>query len=243
MATSKSAGTAPGGSKGAKPGSPKAKGDPSRTERVNSLREAERRRERKQVAIIGVVGVLSVALIAGLVFLFYANQPKPLDYSKVPSAAPVGVNDTYNTSAKDPSGARDRWGGISHNHVVGTINYPLSPPDGGDHNQYAQTCGVYSKPIANENAVHSLEHGAVWITYKPGISGSQLAKIKADVHALSYTLVSPYPGLTSNVVASAWGVQLKLQSASDPRLQQFIKYYRLNSLRTPEVGVACTGVG
>jgi Protein of unknown function (DUF3105) len=219
------------------------KGDKSRTERVNALREAERRRERKQAAIIGVAGVLSVALIAGLVLFFYANRPKPADLSKVANTAPSGVNDIYNLSAKDPdTGARDRWGGISHNHVAGTINYPLSPPDGGDHNQYPQTCGVYSKVIANENAVHSLEHGAVWITYKPGLSNGQLQTIKRDVKGLSYTLVSPYPGLSANVVASAWGVQLKLDSANDPRLLQFIKFYRLNSIRTPEVGVACSGI-
>ena len=182
-------------------------------------------------------------MIAGAVAIFYANRPKPPDYSAVPNTAPSGVADVYNASAKDKDGNKDQWGGISHNHVDGTVNYPLSPPDGGDHNPYPQTCGVYSKAIKNENAVHSLEHGAVWITYKPGISGTQLSKIKADVKNLSFTLVSPYPGLTSNVVASAWGAQLKLDSADDPRLQQFIKFYRLNPDRTPELGATCTGVG
>src|SRR4051812_2223293 len=227
----------------AKNTSPKPRGEQSRTERVIALRAEERKRERRQFALIAGVGVLLVALIAGAVVLFYANRPKPPDYSQVPNTAPSGVSDIYNANAKDASGAKDQWGGISHNHVDGTVNYPLSPPDGGDHNPYPQTCGVYGKAIKNENAVHSMEHGAVWIAYKPDISGSQLSKIKADVKNLSFTLVSPYPGLTSNVVASAWGVQLKLDSADDPRLQQFIKFYRLNPDRTPELGAACTGVG
>jgi hypothetical protein len=229
--------------KGTKNSGPKPRGEQSRTERVNALRAEERKRERKQLALITGVGVLLVALIAGAVVLFYANRPKPPDYSAVPNTAPSGVADIYNANAKDAKGAKDQWGGISHNHVDGTVNYPLSPPDGGDHNPYPQTCGVYGKAIKNENAVHSMEHGAVWITYKPGISGTQLATIKADVKDLSFTLVSPYPGLTSNVVASAWGAQLKLDSADDPRLQQFIKHYRLNPDRTPELGAACTGVG
>lgn len=239
MATSKGGGNKP---RKSDKSSPKPRTEPSRSERVNAMRAEERKRERRQIVIISAVGVLLVGAIAGLVFWFYANQPKPPDYSKVADTAPSGVNDTYNVNAKDSTGAVDRWGGISHNHVAGTISYPLSPPDGGDHNQYPQTCGVYTKTIANENAVHSLEHGAVWITYKPGISSGQLATIKADVKNLSYTLVSPYPGLSAPVVASAWGVQLKLQGADDPRLKQFIKYYRLNPDRTPEVGVACSGV-
>jgi predicted nucleic acid-binding Zn ribbon protein len=229
-------------SKGEKNRPPKPRTEQSRTERVNAMRAEEQKRERRQTLIIAGVGVALVAVIAGLVVFFYANRPKPPDYSKVPDTAPSGVNDTYNANAKDANGKPDRWGGISHNHVEGTISYPLSPPDGGDHNQYPQTCGVYSKAIANENAVHSLEHGAVWIAYKPGISSGQLETIKADVKNLSYTLVSPYPGLSDPVVASAWGVQLKLKSADDPRLQQFIRYYRLNPDRTPEVGVACSGV-
>ena len=188
--------------------------------------------------------MLLVVLVAVAVTIFYFNRPKPPDYSAVPNTAPSGVADIYNANAKDSTtGAKDQWGGISHNHVDGTVSYPLSPPDGGDHNPYPQTCGVYGKAIKNENGVHSLEHGAVWITYKPGISGTQLAKIKADFKNLSFTLVSPYPGLTSNVVASAWGVQLNAGQRGDPRLQQFIKFYRLNPDRTPELGAACTGVG
>ena len=222
---------------------PKPRTQQSRTDRVNALRAEERKRERRQVALISGVGLLLVVVIAAAVAIFYANRPKPPDYSAVPNTAPSGVADVYNANAKTADGKSDQWGGISHNHVDGTVTYPLSPPDGGDHNPYPQTCGVYGNAIKNENAVHSLEHGAVWIAYKPGLSSSQLAKIKADVKNLSFTLVSPYPGLTSNVVASAWGAQLKLDSANDPRLQQFIKFYRLNPDRTPELGAACTGVG
>ena len=43
----------------------------------------------------------------------------------------------------------------------------MKPPVGGDHNPVWMNCDgdVYKKPIPDVNAVHSLEHGAVWVTY------------------------------------------------------------------------------
>jgi Protein of unknown function (DUF3105) len=214
---------------GPRPSGPKApKGDRSRTERVNALRDAERRRQRKQTMVIVIAGIISVALVAGLVGLFYANRPGP-------ASAPAGVVD-YRVK-----GATDQWGGIAHDHVTTPVTYAQTPPVGGNHNPVWQNCGVYDAPIANENGVHSLEHGSVWITYEPTLAAAQVATIKKDVRGLSFTLVSPYPSDSAPVVASAWGAQLKLQSANDPRLKQFIKFYRLNPDRTPELGAACSG--
>jgi hypothetical protein len=53
-------------------------------------------------------------------------------------------------------------------------------------------------------------------------------------------VLSPYPGLPAPVVASAWGKQLKLTGADDPRLAAFIREYRQGP-QTPEPGAACTG--
>jgi hypothetical protein len=207
---------------------PKPKGELSRTEQVNAMRAAERRRERKQIAIISGAGIVSVALIAGLVGLFYINRPGP-------PKAPAGVV-TYRTA-----GSSDAWGGIAHNHVTTAVNYPQTPPVGGDHNPVWQNCGIYNAPLQNEHAVHALEHGAVWITYQPTLPAAQVATIKKDVKGLSYILVSPFPNDSAPVVASSWGFQLKLQSASDPRLKQFIKFYRVNVNLTPEPGAVCSG--
>src|SRR3954471_16679879 len=49
----------------------------------------------------------------------------------------------------------------THEHVQGTVKHPQNPPAGGNHNATPQDCAVYTTPIANEHAVHSLEHGAV----------------------------------------------------------------------------------
>ena len=132
------------------------------------------------------------------------------------------------------------YGNLSRQHVTGTINYPQVPPVGGNHNPVWQNCGIYTQPIANENAVHSMEHGAVWITYQPTLSSQDISQLTTLASGHTYVLLSPYPNLPSPVVISAWGVQLKVTSASDPRLAQFLKYYEQGP-QTQEPGAACSG--
>jgi len=144
-----------------------------------------------------------------------------------------------NTTAAAPEGVQT-FTGLSRNHVTTHVDYPQNPPVGGDHNPVWLNCGIYTSPVANENAVHDLEHGAVWITYKPDLAKDQVAQLTQAVRGQTYVDLSPYPGLSAPVVASAWGVQLKLSSASDPKLAQFIRYYRQGP-QTPEPGATCTG--
>jgi hypothetical protein len=114
-------------------------------------------------------------------------------------------------------------------HGWGKLTYPQSPPIGGRHNPNWQNCmgDVYDAQIANEHAVHALEHGAVWVTYNPEkLSKDQIATLAKKVTGQEYMLMSPYPGLDKPVSLQAWGFQLKLGSVTDKRIDQFIKLMR-----------------
>jgi hypothetical protein len=113
----------------------------------------------------------------------------------------------------------------THDHVPGTVKYPQNPPAGGNHNATPQDCAVYTTPIANEHAVHSLEHGAVWITYRPDLPAAQIATLKAKVQGNPYRLMSPYPGLKTPLSLQAWGRQIFVNSASDPKVDKFLNAY------------------
>lgn len=131
----------------------------------------------------------------------------------------------------------------SRNHISsGTVNYDSSPPVGGNHSGYWADCTgtVYPNAIANENAVHMLEHGAVWITYKPGLAKSEVDTLSKMVNGVDRMAMSPYPGLKSNISLQAWGYQLFVDKASDPRIQQFIDALRYNPKTTPEYGADCS---
>jgi hypothetical protein len=127
-------------------------------------------------------------------------------------------------------------------HRPGNLDYDQSPPAGGPHNPIWQNCGFYDEPVRDENAVHSLEHGAVWITYQPDLPQKQIGKLRDLAQNNSLVLASPYPDLDSPVIASAWGKQLTLQSAEDPDLERFIKKYS-EGPQTPDpgLGAGCSG--
>lgn len=128
---------------------------------------------------------------------------------------------------------------VSQGHVTTPVAYAQTPPAGGEHAPVWLNCGQYTQPVRNENAVHSMEHGAVWVTYRADLPAEQVTKLRSALPD-TYAVLSPYQGLPTPVVASAWGKQLTLESADDPRLAEFVKAYRQGP-QTPEPGAACTG--
>lgn len=139
----------------------------------------------------------------------------------------------------EPEGTQT-FTGLEQTHVDTPVNYPQNPPVGGPHNPVWQTCAFYDAPVFDETGTHSMEHGAVWITYSPDLPADQVALLRAAQTAAAEVLVSPREGLPSPVVASAWGKQLQLQSAGDPRLLQFVVYFS-NGPQTPEIDTPCDG--
>jgi Protein of unknown function (DUF3105) len=125
-------------------------------------------------------------------------------------------------------------------HTEDPVTYAQTPPVGGDHHPGWQNCGAYADPVPTEQGVHSMEHGAVWVTYDPALPAGDIELLQALTKRQTHILVSPFPGLPSKVVASAWGVQLALDSAQDARLTSFIETYQ-NGPQTPEPGAPCSG--
>jgi hypothetical protein len=130
-----------------------------------------------------------------------------------------------------------------HNHVGTAVKYNTTPPTGGNHSPIWADCSgtVYPNAIANENAVHMLEHGAVWITYKPGLPAAQVSALAKLVNGVDRMAMSPYPGLKTNISLQSWNYQLFVDKASDPRIKEFVAALRFNPKTTPETaqGVTC----
>lgn len=154
--------------------------------------------------------------------------------------AVVAVDFNSGAASGPPSGVKNVDVGDAGQHSEEQIDYAQTPPAGGEHNPVWQNCGFYTEPVRNENAVHSLEHGAVWITYQPDLAQEQVQQIQELASNNAYVLASPYPDLPSPVVASAWGKQLQLDSADASSLKQFVSAFA-QGLQTPEPGAVCTG--
>jgi hypothetical protein len=132
------------------------------------------------------------------------------------------------------------YNNLSRAHSEAPQQYPQTPPVGGTHSAVWQNCGIYDQPVRNENAVHSLEHGAVWLTYRPDLPAASIETLRSLARGHSHVLLSPYPDLLQSVVATAWGLQLPVNDAADPRLPLFISRYEKGP-QTPEPGAICSG--
>ncbi len=129
---------------------------------------------------------------------------------------------------------------LTAGHVTTAVAYDPIPPVGGDHRAVWLNCGIYDQPVQNELAVHSLEHGAVWITYRADLAADAVTELRSLVRGREYAILSPYVDLPAPVVASAWGLQLRVDDPTDERLSRFLLKY-MQGPQTPEPGAACFG--
>ncbi|MBA2692996.1 MAG: DUF3105 domain-containing protein [Rubrobacter sp.] len=124
------------------------------------------------------------------------------------------------------------------NELVEDASYDRSPPTNGDHDPLWQNCGFYDEPIDDATAVHSLDHGVVWITYSPDLPADEIETLR-EYGAERYVIISPYPGQNAPVTATSWRIQLELDGAEDPRLRQFVDDFRVSEI-APLSGNGCT---
>jgi hypothetical protein len=185
--------------------------------------ERKARRTRNLTIGIAAAAVLAVAVPTGIIISQSASERNAIAER---AAQPIdGVQEFEVASA---------------NHVEGPVEYPQSPGVGGDHFPGWANCGIYDREINETHAVHSLEHGAVWITYNESVPEGDRAALQDLVDDRTYLLLSPFADQEEPIKVSAWGLQLAVDSPTDERIETFIQKYRQGA-QTPEPGAACTG--
>lgn len=199
--------------------SPSGRGKETRQQQRHARRTGSRRRKRPSAGSVAFTSAMVLLIVVGLVAIFFFRQEAD-DPVEPPEGTEVVEID-------------------SRDHVNGPIPYDRTPPPGGPHAPVWMNCGFYSDPVPTEQAVHSLEHGAVWITYSQELPDDAVATLRG--YAGAFVLVSPWQGdPPSPVVASAWGRQLGVDSPTDPRLAEFIRAF-VRGPQTPEPGASCSG--
>ncbi|WP_412541964.1 DUF3105 domain-containing protein [Longispora sp. K20-0274] len=182
------------------------------------------------IAMFTIVGLIVVGII-GYGTVQAINGSKTWEEK---AAAIDGIKDWHKTNSKELEAGNG-------NHVQGKVDYFATPSVGGNHNGRWQNCmgDIYPAQIPSEQATHSLEHGAVWVTYDPAtLSKDDVKKLESRVEGNEYTFLSPFPNQGSPVSLQAWGWQLKVNSASDTRIDDFIKVLRKNA--SVEPGAVCS---
>ncbi|MGW4632869.1 DUF3105 domain-containing protein [Nocardia sp. NPDC004415] len=224
-------------SKTSRPGKHSTRGGPrtGKTVSVGSMG-----RKQPPWLLIGAATAILV-LTVGLAVHFV---PKYREFSQAQRYVP-------GSSQPDPSELIDgvtkqEYPAGKHVRAIQRVAYDQAPPFGGPHDQSWATCTgeVYTIPIRSENAVHSLEHGAIWVTYNPDrLAERDVETLRNVVDGKPYMLMSPYPNLDSPVALQSWGRQLKLDQADDPRIARFVTALRQNPNTHPEPGASCATPG
>jgi hypothetical protein len=154
----------------------------------------------------------------------------PADGKKPDKARPLPEN---------PPEGIEVYPATTNKTVEGPIEYDQTPPTNGNHHPLWQNCGFYEKPVKDRHAVHSMDHGVVWITYRPDLPSGQVDKLHSYGEE-DYVIVSPYPGQDAPVIATSWRVQLELDGADDARLREFVDGFRISEI-APLSGNRCVG--
>ncbi|MFF0016154.1 DUF3105 domain-containing protein [Streptomyces sp. NPDC005374] len=214
-------------------GSAKKSTSAARKARIEEMRRAEQSRERRNRILVVAASVVVVAgLVAGAVVLVQ-SQSDDADTAADSKGAGHFVTGS--------DGVKTWKGTLGRTHVAKTVKYPMEPPVGGDHNQVWMNCNgdVYAKALNNMNAVHSLEHGAVWVTYTSKAPKADVEALAAKVKKTPYTLMSPDDNQKDPIMLSAWGHQRTVTGAKDPNVDKFFEKF-VQGEQTPEPGAACT---
>jgi len=216
-------------------GSAKKSSNTARQTRIAEMRRAEEARDRRnRILTIAVSAVVVAGLVVGGVVLVRSQSGDSDD-------ATASDGKTSGKFVAGADGVRTWKGDLARNHVTKKVSYPAEPPVGGDHNQVWMNCDgdVYTKPLENENAVHSLEHGAVWVTYTDKAPKADVEKLAAKVKKTPYSLMSPDDKQKDPIMLTAWGHQRTVTGADDPNVDKFFEKF-VQGEQTPEPGAACT---
>lgn len=242
---------------------------------IEQIRKEQQAKERRRALLGG--GAVGAVVIVLVVLIIIGTRGHHAPASSGPQVLPAAVSTSGQSTVEKPATKLPNTTGIPgvivyatkgwpangpgtaaqalpHNHVDGPVTYSMTPPAGGDHNGTWMNAGVYTSPIPSERAVHNLEHGAVWITYRPNLPASQVKALQDFVGKQSlidegqygknrFVDMSPWANnsLPAPIVISAWGYQLYVTSPTDPRLQQFVNKFRHNQTYSPEFGSPVDG--
>lgn len=176
--------------------------------------------QRETKAVLGFVALTVLAILGAVAYAaFFGDDPEPA-WQELPGVVVFSYQ-----------------GGM---HTDDDVDYRENPPVGGAHHDIWQNCGVYTGPVLDERAVHSMEHGAVWITYRPELDPAQVAQLTELAEGMDYMLLSPRADLPDPIVITAWNHQMGLETVDIDRMMRFIREFRQNS-DAPEPGAPCTG--
>ena len=116
---------------------------------------------------------------------------------------------------------------LGRNHIdVGThpqVPYNSNPPTSGDHYPNPANWGVYKTTLPDEQVVHNLEHGGIWISYKANVDADTVAKLEDFAKRYQLVVVEPRDADDTPIAFSSWGYLEKFDHYDEASMVKFIE--------------------
>jgi len=173
-------------------------------EKESRIIQATRRKIVKRLVLLGII----LVIVGGLTFwlvVYLKNREQNLPGTFITDQGREHV-------------------GPGHKHV-----YNSNPPTSGWHHAQPVEWGIYREEITDEILIHNLEHGGIWISYKPSIPQEMKQKLEGFSKKWGRKIiVAPRSANDTDIALAAWSRLDKFSVAeySDDRVERFIKAYR-----------------
>jgi hypothetical protein len=161
----------------------------------------------------GIIISSIVVIVIGLAVFLFLNANTPAE--DLPA-----VGEAY-----EIQGAQHIPEGSSHEV------YNSNPPTSGSHYAQPANWGIYERPLADEQAIHNLEHGGIWISYRD-IDEETLTRLRDLANRnRGAVILSPREDNDKKIALASWGRLENLDEFDEERIQFFI---RSNKNKSPE---------
>ena len=170
-----------------------------------------------QIPVIFWIGLFTILVIGGGLFLVLKTQETEVGQTGGARAAKLlpGVAEF------ESLGAAHIQPGSQH------PPYNSNPPTSGPHYPQPANWGIYDNQLADETLVHNLEHGGVWISYKPDLPAEEKTKLKEIAGRYkSKVILEPRVQNDSPIALAAWQRLLKLDAVDETRITEFVATYK-----------------
>lgn len=121
--------------------------------------------------------------------------------------------------------------GQGQDHVpLGTaFSYNSNPPTSGPHFAEPSDWGVFEEEIPDQVLIHNLEHGGVWIAYRPDTNPDVVGRLEAIAKAYGRKVImAPRSANDADISLAAWQRLDVFPAAefSEARVRRFIEAFR-----------------
>jgi len=119
--------------------------------------------------------------------------------------------------------------GRDHVPLGQAFDYNSNPPTSGPHHANPAEWGVYAEEMNDQILIHNLEHGGIWISYRPGVASSTVERLESFHHEFGRKIiVAPRQANDADIALAAWNHldKFSVSEFSEERVRAFIRAYR-----------------